>query len=123
LDDVSATVGDDGVLRDSQGRAGVFLVATDSPNVTPTDWTWTVAYRLHDGASRGNFAFKLPGGSVVNLTAATPVSASGGTSIIQGPPGPAGPPGTVDESTLGTPNGDPNTLVRRNAGGEAGFNA
>lgn len=90
--DLTYDLGADGVLRDAQGHDTITLVATDSPGVTPTGWTWTVSYRLNDGLTRGSFAFALPAGSTVDLTTAAPVTASGGTPITQGPPGPPGSP-------------------------------
>lgn len=83
----------DGVLRDSQGRDGVMLVATDSVDLTPVGWTWTVSYRLNGGLSRGSFSFALPAGGVVDLTDVATVPASGGVQITRGPEGPPGPPG------------------------------
>lgn len=85
----------DGVLRDSQGRSLITLVATDSPGLTPTSTpdkplTWTADYRLDGGISRGSFSFELPANTVVDLTTVSPVAASGGTQIIQGPKGDPG---------------------------------
>jgi hypothetical protein len=91
---VTYDLDNNGVLRDSQGHTGVMLVATDSPGITPTGWTWNVSYRLNpvagQGVSRGSFSFALPSGSTVDLTTVAPVSASGGAAIIQGPQGPPG---------------------------------
>jgi hypothetical protein len=84
---------DDGTLRDPAGNPGVTLVATDSPGVTPTGWTWTASYRLNNGLARGSFSFALPAGETVDLTTVAPVTGSGGTPVIQGPPGPQGDPG------------------------------
>lgn len=88
---VTYNVGPDGVLRDAQGNDGVMLLATDSPGVTPANWTWSVSYNLNNGASRGSFAFRLASGDQVDLTKVSPVSSSPGVQIIQGP---AGPPGS-----------------------------
>jgi len=86
---VTYTIDADGILRDSQGRALITLVATDSPGLTPTGWTWKATYNLNGGVSRGSFSFALPAGTVVDLTRVSPVSSSNGVPIIQGPPGDA----------------------------------
>jgi hypothetical protein len=87
------TLDSSGVLRDSEGRSSITLVATDSAGLTPVGWTWDVTYLLNGGASRGSFSFSLPAGTVVDLTSVAPVTASGGVPVIQGPAGPAGPTG------------------------------
>lgn len=92
--DVTYQLGDDGVLRDSQGNDTVTLLANDSPYTTPTGWTWIVSYRLNNGLARGAFPFKLSAGEIVDLTRVSPVSASGGVPIIQGPQGDPGPSGS-----------------------------
>ena len=75
---VTYTIDADGILRDSQGRALITLVATDSPGLTPTGWTWKATYNLNGGVSRGSFSFALPAGTVVDLTRVSPVSSSNG---------------------------------------------
>jgi hypothetical protein len=87
---VTYTIDSDGILRDSQGRDLITLVATDSADLTPTGWQWKATYNLNGGISRGSFSFDLPAGTVVDLTRVSPVSSSNGTPIIQGPQGPPG---------------------------------
>jgi hypothetical protein len=87
---VTYDIDDDGVLRDSEGRDLISLVATDSAGLTPQDWTWRATYTLDGGAARGSFSFALPAGTVVDLTTVSPVSSSNGTPVIQGPQGPPG---------------------------------
>jgi hypothetical protein len=109
---VTYSLDSDGVLRDSQGRDLITLVATDSAGLSPQGWTWRATYTLDGGASRGSFSFALPAGTVVDLTTVAPVSASNGVAIIQGPqgpPGPAGPSssnvGTIDAADYGLTTG------------------
>jgi len=90
LTPVTYDLDNQGVLRDKQGNDLINLVATDSPGLTPTGWTWQVTYRLNDGLTRGSFSFDLPAGTVVDLTTVSPVSTANGAAIIQGPPGPPG---------------------------------
>lgn len=92
---VTCNMGDDGVLRDAQGNDNITLLATDAPDITPTDWTWQVSYRLNGGASRGSFSFRLPAGTTVDLSRVAPVSSSNGVAIIQGLKGDKGDPGSV----------------------------
>lgn len=99
---VTYDLGLDGVLRDAQGRTGVMLVATDSPGITPTGWTWQVSYKLNKGLSRGSFSFALPSGSTVDLTTVAPVDSSNGTPIIQGPAGASAYDLAVSEGFVGT---------------------
>jgi hypothetical protein len=118
---VTYTLDSSGVLRDSEGRNLITLVATDSPGLSPINWTWTVSYRLSGGIGRGSFSFDLPTGAVVDLTTVAPVGSSGGTPVIQGPAGATGPQGpagatgptgpagagiTVDGAGVGTLNID-----------------
>lgn len=84
---VTYNMGPDGILRDAQGNDGVTLLATDSPNVTPINWTWNVSYQLDSGAARGAFDFSLVTAAVIDLTRIAPVAASGGVPVIQGTPG------------------------------------
>jgi hypothetical protein len=77
----------DGTLRDDQGAFGVSLPATNSPDVSPTDWEWTATYRLYNGLVRGSIAFKLPYGTTVDLTKSVPITITGGTPVFQGPQG------------------------------------
>lgn len=73
-----------GVLRDSSGRDSITLLATDSPGLNPTGWTWTAEYLLNGGAARGSFAFELPAGTQIDLTTVAPVGANNGTTITRG---------------------------------------
>lgn len=91
---VTYTLDADGVLRDSQGRAQISLVATDSAGLNPTGWTWRADYRLSpvDGQAvqRGSFSFALPAGTNVDLTTVAPVASSNGVAIIRGEKGDPG---------------------------------
>lgn len=73
-----------GVLRDSSGRDTITLVATDSPGLNPTGWTWQADYVLNNGAARGSFSFEVPAGQVADLTTVAPVGSSGGVTITRG---------------------------------------
>lgn len=82
----------DGYLLGSDGARGVRLVATDDPDLNPTDWTWRVDYRLtdQDGTlTRGipTHHIELPTNTTVDLTIAAPVPAGNGTYYIVGPRG------------------------------------
>lgn len=68
------------------GTKGVYLLATDDPDLTPVDWTWGVTVAITGGPPIA-FDMELASDAEVDLTTVTPVSSSGGTPIIQGPPG------------------------------------
>lgn len=86
-------------VPDSSGnfQRGVFLVATDDPDLNPRGWTWTVDYRFtlegRPVASPARHSISVPTDTVVDLTTASPVPASVGNVTVIGPAGPAGPTG------------------------------
>lgn len=85
------------------GERGVSLVATDSPDLNPTGFTYTVTFidLKFDKfpLAYKSFSIALPAGSTVDLSTVTPVGSSNGAIIIrgaQGEPGPAGGSFTYD---------------------------
>lgn len=82
-----------GYLLGSDGTRGVRLVATDDADLNPTNWTWTVEFRLSDQndvpVSVPSFSIALPSDTEVDLTVVAPVAAANGTYYIVGPTGPA----------------------------------
>lgn len=78
------------VVPFTAGVATVNLQTTDDADFTPTDWTWHVEFDFTDGGPAWEgFDFQLPADtSPLDLTAVTPISASGGVLTTQGPPGP-----------------------------------
>lgn len=85
---ITATVsGEDGVLRDSQGNVGVWLVATENPAINPTSWTWKVTIQVQGRTAPITFPFKLEPDTEINLAQVTPIPASGGTFITRGDKG------------------------------------
>jgi hypothetical protein len=57
---VVATLDETGQLIDDSGNLGVTLPATDSPNMNPTGWAWTVKVSLTGVAGTSTFAMLLP---------------------------------------------------------------
>jgi hypothetical protein len=51
---------------------GVYLVATNNPEMVPRDWTYTVSITL-TGQSPISFPLLVTGGSTIDLTIAAPV--------------------------------------------------
>jgi len=86
------------VATDADGQISVDLATTDDEALNPVDWTWSVRIdipRTQWAAQPYAFAFELPADvDPLDLNTVTPVSASGGVPIIQGPPGPPGLEGT-----------------------------
>lgn len=103
-----AVLDSEGYLLGDDGTRGVRLIATDDPDLNPTDWTWTVSYRLTDDqdvpiSGIPNFSMELPSSSTVDLTSVTPVSESNGVYYNIGPTGATGPTGSLDSLTAALP--------------------
>lgn len=88
------------------GVRGVSLVATDSPDLNPTGFTYTVTFidLKFDKfpLAYKSFSMALPAGSTVDLSTVTPVGSSNGALIIRGMQGEDGAPGgtfTYDETS------------------------
>jgi lysophospholipase L1-like esterase len=95
------------------GNRGVSLVATDTDDTNPRDFTYKVTFTgLNYGGTPvkyTGFSIAVPAGGTVDLSAVAPVASSGGASIIRGErgpkgdTGPQGPPGpSGDGSGAGT---------------------
>ena len=115
---VVAFVDSDGVLRDSQGNEGVWLLATDNVDTDPVNWVWRVKIQSPGSKKAITFPLDVLGGEVHDLTLVTPsqttVTTSGYTPTVvqqvytardeaiaaalraetsEGIPGPTGPQG------------------------------
>lgn len=93
---VEAFLDTEGYLLGPDGTRGVRLIATDDPDMNPTNWTWQVNYRLtmpDDTPIQGiaSHSISLPSASTVDLTLVAPVPSSNGTYYNVGPTGPTGP--------------------------------
>jgi hypothetical protein len=98
---IECNLDEDGYVIGYAGNQGVRLIATDDPQGNPVDWTWSVNFRLTDASGNPvrtipDFSFELPGGAIVDLTTAMPVTDANGTYYLVGPSGPA------NELTVGT---------------------
>lgn len=99
---------------------GIELPATNSPDISPTGYTWKVEFDLRD--SRTNYSIVIPSfnmqvsyGEVIDLTAVMPVSESEGVITVMGPAGPEGPmgpPGIADDVGVAAVISDPTTQTR-----------
>lgn len=91
------------------GVKHVMVLAT-SPNLTPTDFTYSIMLTLWvkdetKARTYGPYSFNvIPDGSV-DITDAMPVAESAGTPIITGPQGPQGVQGPTGPQGLGVPSG------------------
>lgn len=89
----------DGYLLGGDGTRGVRMVATDDSDLNPTNWTWTVEFRLTDQddvpISLPSFSIALPSSTTVDLTTVSPVPSANGTYYLVGPTGPTGPTGAT----------------------------
>ena len=96
---VEATLDSEGYLCGYGTVRGIKLVATDDADMNPTDWTWTVEFRLTSQddvpVAIPSFAIELPSNSTVDLTTVSPVPDSNGTYYLVGPTGPTGPTGAT----------------------------
>lgn len=116
---VECTLDVDGYLIDPEGVRGVYLVATDDPDLNPTGWTYTVTIAITGYGTR-SFSIEVPSGSVLDLTTLSPVAAANGVTIIrgeqgevgpEGPEGPVGPAGGSDAAFSAWVE-DPGSLTR-----------
>ena len=93
---IEADLDDEGYLS-VNGVRGVVLVATDSPDLNPTGFTYTVSFidlKFDKFPLKYNsFSMALPAGTTVDLSTATPVGSSNGAIIIRGEKGDVGPQG------------------------------
>lgn len=62
-----------GDIIDSEGNVGVWLLATDDPDISPLNWTWRVVLSFAGIASPISFSFSLPSDETVDLTLVTPL--------------------------------------------------
>lgn len=86
--EIVCTVDSEGYLVDPAGNRGVYLIATDDPDLNPINWNYTVTFRFPDRPKR-SFNIAVPMGSETDLTTATPVAGSIGNAVVRGEPGPA----------------------------------
>jgi hypothetical protein len=83
--------GDGYLIQPTVGGKLVQLVATDDPDLNPSNWTWNVTFNLIDTTTNKalelpGFSFELPVGQTVDLAAVSPMPTSNGTFYIAGPP-------------------------------------
>lgn len=75
---ITCTTDASGYLIGPDGSsAGVYLIATDDPDLDPINWTWTVTLSGTD-VPPIKFSFAAPSGGTVDLTTLIPVPASPG---------------------------------------------
>lgn len=77
---VTVACNDDGDLVDADGDLGVFLVASDDPDLEPTGWTWRATVSAPSFTDY-SFAFVAPSGGDIDLTTVVPVPANMGTGL------------------------------------------
>lgn len=75
------------VTLDSTGAFSVNLIATDDPDLNPTDWTYVVSFNLI-GVKYGSFDMAVPAGEVTNIVTAIPILSNSGNPTVIGPAGP-----------------------------------
>lgn len=93
---IEAVLDSEGYLS-LNGERGVSLVATDSPDLNPTGFTYTVTFADLQfdkfKLTYKPFSIAVPAGQTVDLSTLTPVGSSNGTIIIRGEKGEPGAPG------------------------------
>lgn len=82
---ITATLDDEGYLSRNDVR-GVYLIATDTPGLSPSDFTYQASFaQLRQGGGTvalPAFSFRLPGGSAIDLANTAPSPTSPGTVVI-----------------------------------------
>lgn len=115
---VEATLDAEGYLCGYGTTRGINLVATDDPDLNPSDWTWLVEFRLTSQddvpVTLPSFSIELPTDSTVDLTTASPVPAANGTYYLIGPTGPANSLSIGTVTTL-APGEDASATITGNA--------
>ncbi|QAX93274.1 tail fiber protein [Streptomyces phage Vash] len=64
---VVATLDESGQIIDADGNVGVHLPATDSPDMNPTGWTWTVKENLTGVVGARTYSMVLPKDTLDNV--------------------------------------------------------
>lgn len=107
------------------GVQGVHLVATDSTGITPTGFTYTVAFLdLKYGTtalSYNGYSMALPAGTTVDLSDVAPIPSSGGIAITRGERGETGPTGPAGATGPAGPKGDTGATGAAGAAGAQGI--
>lgn len=75
---IAGALDSQGYLVDSRGARGVYLMATDNPDISPSDWTYKVTMTIN-GRQFTPFDITVTGGDVIDLTTVMPASTSAGT--------------------------------------------
>lgn len=106
------------VTLDSAGAFSVQLVATDTADMSPTGWTYSVTERV-SGAEGRTYPIFLPHDpSPVDIADLAPASPTYGVYLpVVGPQGPAGPQGTP--TTVNGKSGASITLTAADVGADA----
>lgn len=95
-------------------RRGVYLVATDNPDLNPYNWNWAVSYNLRLGPNAVSFPaheIMVTGSSEVDLTLSSPIPTYGGIAVTKGDMGPQGPQGPTGPQGPQGPQGGPTNIV------------
>lgn len=64
----------------TDGQFSIELVATDDPDLNPSNWTYSVEFKL-EGATLPRFDIDVPEGASIDLSEVAPVSPSNGATI------------------------------------------
>ncbi|QAX94718.1 tail fiber protein [Streptomyces phage Lilbooboo] len=64
---VVATLDESGQIIDADGNVGVYLPATDAPDMNPTGWTWTVKETLTGVVGSRTYSMVLPKDTLDNV--------------------------------------------------------
>lgn len=73
----------DGDIIDANGEKGIYLVATNDPDLTPTNFTYNVYVKgpVNSGISDITFNISVPAGSTIDLATAVPVPSNPGQTL------------------------------------------
>lgn len=80
LPPVTVTCDEDGFIVDEQGNPGVYLVASEDPDLNPTGWTYSATIEATN-VKPYTFSFPLPVDAVVDLATVIPVPADPGAEL------------------------------------------
>lgn len=81
IGDVQVTTNSDGDIVSPDGSLGVYLVASDDPDMQPTGWTYTCTIQGPDFVT-ASFSFIAPSGGELDLTTLVPMPSNPGAEIL-----------------------------------------
>jgi hypothetical protein len=75
------TTDSNGDLRDVDGNATAYVIASDDVDLNPHDWTYTISFSGPGSDKFRAYSAAMPGGTTVDLSLITPIPSALGISV------------------------------------------